>query len=107
MRLFVKDLTENVVVLIKISNMQINHIHETRSKYVLKCSNYRIYDFLFEICFFEMMRSHFFFLISRVFANVFCFLFFLHDFVSDFHLFLFIEFSLNCLNRSKFLQHCL
>ena len=36
---------------------------------------------------------------------VFCF-FFSHNFSNDFQLFLFIEFSLNCLSRSKFLQHC-
>ena len=38
--------------------MQINYIHETRFKYVLRCSSRRIYDFLLEICFLEMMRSH-------------------------------------------------
>ena len=48
-----------MIVLIKISNVQINYIHETRSKYVLRCSSRRIYDSLLEICFFEMMRSHF------------------------------------------------
>ena len=57
----VRDLTENVVVLTRISNMQINYIHETRFKYALKYSSRRIYDSLLEICFFEMMRSHYFF----------------------------------------------
>ena len=55
----VRDLVENVIVLTKISSMQINYIHETRFKYALRCSNRRIYDFLFEICFLEMMRSHY------------------------------------------------
>ena len=103
----VRDLVENVIVLTKISNMQINYIHETRFKYALRCSSRRIYDFLFEICFFEMMRSHyFFFKFHELLRMSFVFYFFLHDFLNDFQLFLFIEFFLNCLSRSRFLQHC-
>ena len=55
--IFVNNLVENVIVLTKILNMQINYIYETKFKYVLRCSNRRIYDFLLEICFFKMMRS--------------------------------------------------
>ena len=62
--------------------MQINYIHETKFKYVLRCSSRRIYDSLLEICFFEMMRSHYFFFkfhellrMFFVFYFVFCTIF--------------------------------